>query len=216
MNTETLNREYLKALGACKEGIDAVINNNLEDFPINRLQDIQGDYCDFKNWMLDILISKREYDTNGNLIKVTYPSGKSSNYEYDTKGNLIKMTSCWGFGTNFEYNSEGNKTKQIEPNGDVITYEYDSRGNNIKTNLPSGDVTNYEYDTKGNLTKVSYHDKTSTKLEYDSRGNLIKKTYSHGKIYTWQFMEDDNFLIIIRNSKVICKIPLDYRKEAKK
>ena len=48
MNTKTLNVKYLKSLNACKSGIEFVVNNGLEDFPIDNVKDnVEGDFDGF-------------------------------------------------------------------------------------------------------------------------------------------------------------------------
>ena len=94
-----------------------------------------------------------EYDSFGNKIKETLPSGDVYLYEYDSFGNKIKLTTPNGIVYLYEYDSFGNEIKETLPSGNVWQYEYDSFGKKIKLTTPSGNVCLYEYDSFGNKIK---------------------------------------------------------------
>ena len=62
-----------------------------------------------------------EYDSFGNKIKETLPTGDVYHYEYDSFGNMIKQTLPSGFAVQYEYDSFGNKIKETLPTGDSWT-----------------------------------------------------------------------------------------------
>ncbi len=229
MNTETLNSNYLKSLGICKEGIDFVIRNDLEDFPINRLKDIEGDYGFFKLRLSMTLKNKIEYDSEDRVIKRIDRAGGVTNYQYDSKGNLIKRIDGDGHVIQYEYDEQGNLLKEISEDG-IIQYEYDEQGNRTKFISEDG-IIQYEYDKQGNLLKeisedgiiqYKYSDRgyviekrldssETLTFKYDNKGNQIEAENFPEFIITREFLESDDFLTIKQNDQVICMIPLDYR-----
>jgi hypothetical protein len=119
MNNQKLTIKFLEDLGACKEGVDLVKNNNLEGFPLEKLSDIKGDFKNFKYWLEDKPKSvKLEYDLKGN---------KTSEKELDSSGN-VRLS------YEYTYDSKGNQTskKALDNSGNVEwseEYTYDLKGN---------------------------------------------------------------------------------------
>ena len=84
------------------------------------------------------------YDSHGNKISETYPSGRKYTFEYDSSGNKISETSPDGYKYTFEYDSLGNTISMTYPDGRKYTYEYDSSGNRISKTNSNG--YKYTYD----------------------------------------------------------------------
>ncbi len=84
------------------------------------------------------------YDSLGNIISVTYPSGNKYTFEYDDRSNMISMTTLNGSKYTYKYDSSGNKISVTYPDGRKYTYKYDSSGNRISMTCPDGD--RYTYD----------------------------------------------------------------------
>lgn len=104
MNTKTLNIEFLKSLNACESGIDFVKRANLEGFPLDLLDQVEGDHNDFVSWLREQLKSVREYNSQGLMTKHVTPNGNVHLYEY---------------------NEQGLMTKKVSPLGAVYTWEYE-------------------------------------------------------------------------------------------
>ena len=93
------------------------------------------------------------------LIKLTYPDGKTVTYDYDKNGNMISVTDYNNRVTRYEYNSNGQMTRQIRPDESVETYEYDEAGQITKQldKAKAGTIINsyeYTYNLAGNITSV--------------------------------------------------------------
>ncbi|HOV14211.1 MAG TPA: hypothetical protein PK771_08005, partial [Spirochaetota bacterium] len=134
------------------------------------------------------LITSVEYDLNGNLTKVTYPSGVVKIYMYDSRNRVTQ---------------EIINPTLAEDKRNVVFYEYDNMGRVVakydkraakkdqdKKYIYS-DTTGYtynsdvindsygiknEYDTLGRLLKVIYPDGKVEIAEYDNNGNVTKVT----------------------------------------
>ena len=188
MKTDILTLKLLNALSACKEGIALVKNNNLEGFPLDRINEVKGDFKGFVEWLKKNLKTQLEYDDNGNMIKKVDPYGDVFQYEYDDNGNMIKKVLPDGNVYLFAYDDNGNMIKEVFPDGDVFQYEYDSNGNMIKRVLPDGAVYQYEYDDKG---------------------NKIKEVSTYGDVYQFEYHHYDNGQLksVSEEGEVVLEIP---------
>ena len=125
-----------------------------------------------------------EYDSSGNKISQTYPSGGKSTYEYDDLGNMISETYPSGNKITYEYDSSGNMISRKSSSGYKCTYEYDSSGNMI-SNTYFGNKLTYEYDDLGNMISETSPSGGKYTYEYDSSGNKISQTYPDGDKTTY-------------------------------
>jgi YD repeat-containing protein len=95
-----LTRELLKKIGACEEGIKFCERNKLYGFDLNRLDEIEGDYCDFIDWLMVprrfINVLSGLEPNNMNIIEVKDCNGDIIKYEYDANGNIIEDEDCNG------------------------------------------------------------------------------------------------------------------------
>jgi RHS repeat-associated protein len=158
-----------------------------------------------------------EYDSRGNLIKVTSPHPDpniltgfvETNYAYDVKDNLIskkdslnntwiytyddrnhltKIKSPLGNETTMTYDSKGQLTQITDANGKIITFTYDSFGN-VKTMTDAlGNTTMMSYDsTSINRTSITDARGNTTQLVYDKNDRLTKVTYPDGTSKTFTY-----------------------------
>ncbi len=80
------------------------------------------------------------YDARGRLTQVSEGEGvdlRTASLEYDTRGNISKVTDALGRQVSFEYDLVGRVTKQTLTDGRVISYSYDANGN-VTTITPPG------------------------------------------------------------------------------
>jgi RHS repeat-associated protein len=109
-----------------------------------------------------------ERDSHGNQIKVSRPAPEEktqeTHYEYDSHGELTKMTDPLGREWKYEYDSYGDKTAEIDPEGDKRSWEYNADSQEIAMTSPRGNAagaiaseytTTTERDAQGRPTVVS-------------------------------------------------------------
>ena len=137
-----------------------------------------------------------EYDLNGNRVRQSDITGKTTEYRYDT---LDRLTEIYDNGTRlaaYEYNSD-NTLKRMETGKDLVTeygydkdrnlsglrttfcdelltdnsYTYDGNGNQVTKQTISG-LTSYRYDALDRLVSVEYPDRLES-FCYDSADNRI-------------------------------------------
>jgi RHS repeat-associated protein len=138
--------------------------------PGNRLKEII--YSDGKTPTV-----KYEYDANGNRIKMTDGTGKTS-YTYDQLDRLTASTDGHGDSTGYEYDLANNQTKLTYPNKTLVTRAYDSAGRLQSVTDASKNTTTFAYDPNSNLTTTAFpkganeQDKTT----YNAMNQVIKIT----------------------------------------
>ena len=176
----TINVEYLNSLGACSKAIQFVKQNNLEHFPVSRINEIEGDHLGWIMWIKDVLNSVREYDSNGNVIHNKDSDGSEYWREYDSNGNMIHYKDSYGYEYWMEYDSNGNEIHYKNSDGYEEWKEYDSNGNEIHYKKSNGYEYWMEYDSNGN--EIHFKDSNGYEYwkEYDSNGNMIHYKNSDG------------------------------------
>ena len=177
MNTKTLNIEFLKSLNACEEGIDFVKRANLEGFPLDLLDQVEGDHKGFVGWLREQLRSDVYYNNQGLMVRIVDYYSNVREYEYNAEGLITKEVTPWCV-YKYEYNAEGLMTKRIYPTGNVCEYEYNEQGLRIRRIHRFGDVTQYEYNAEGLMTKRIYPtgNVNTWGYEFDNQGRLSSIT----------------------------------------
>ena len=110
------------------------------------------------------------YDAYGKVIKIEEHNGTqayTTTYEYDTQGNLTRVTDNQGNITQIWYDSLGRKIKMDDPDMGVWTYEYDGVGNLKKQTDAKGQVLEFTYDSLNRLTGKQANGQTLVIYQYD-------------------------------------------------
>lgn len=136
-------------------------------------------------------------DAYGRIILVdehNEGSTYSTNYDYDTQGNLTKITDAGNNVTEITHDSLGRKIKMNDPDMGEWSYGYDELGNLIKQTDAKGQVLEFEYDDLRRLTKkkvTSPESQTLAAYSYDDtskdycQGRLSKITDQSGESEFW-------------------------------
>ena len=115
-----LTKELLKKNGACKDAIAWCERNKLFGFPLDRLDEITGDFDCYVSWL-----KARTFNEQGLVIREILPSGHEWKYEYDSNGNMIREILSDGGEWKYEYDSRGNRIRGIHSSGQEWKYEYE-------------------------------------------------------------------------------------------
>lgn len=157
-----------------------------------------------------------EYDTKGNLIKVTNPIGDNVRYYYDPTAKIIGYTDEGGnnmsivYNSNsavlkvascatthvFSYVSQQSKTyvtEQVESQKVITTYTFDAQGRIAsKKGNCCGFNVDYTYDNQNNVKARRDGNNKQTSYEYDSSGNVTKETDAAGNFTTYAYEATHN------------------------
>ncbi|QUY46218.1 putative Ig domain-containing protein [Acaryochloris marina] len=141
-----------------------------------------------------------ERNAQGQITRVTDPSGQHITYEYDDLGDLVAVTDREGnttrfgyddnrahyldeiidplgrSGTRSEYNDDGRLSKLIDVNGEALEFIYDPNNSLQEVKDVYGVSTFYEYDQRGNVVSTVDAYGTRVNRDYDEDNNLIRET----------------------------------------
>lgn len=126
------------------------------------------------------------YDSKGNLLTITGPTGAQLNHAYSATGNLLSLTTESGYLlSEFAYDGSGRQTRESDPFGS-INYAYDSNGflNSLTDN--AGVTTTFTHDAVGNVTGYSRNGLTAN-LGYDRMGRQTSFSYSDGLSFNYGY-----------------------------
>jgi RHS repeat-associated protein len=138
----------------------------------------------------------------GQLKSSTDQRSKTTGFEYDSAGNLSKITSPLGLKTTMGYDSSGRLTSRRDPRGNVpvpasgylTEWTYDAVDHVATTTDARGNVSSFDYYDNELLWKTTVTDRGSvprvTTLEYDSDNRLWKTTDPRGGIETRLYWPD--------------------------
>ena len=121
-----------------------------------------------------------EYDLNGNKIKQTDVTGKTTEYIYDELDLLQEIHDGGKCITAFKYNDDGTIKEAVSANGMKNLYGYDTDKNLISLSIDfNGEIlaqNRYVYDSNGNRT-IKQQLRGTTYYTYDSINQLVNVKY---------------------------------------
>ena len=157
MNNKIITSKFLK-----QHRVDSNLIKFFErNFPVSLFPEgldlskieVTGDYNNYFNKIKNILACKYEYNSEGNVIRKSFPSGYIE-----------------------EYNEEGKVIKEIFPDGKVEEYIYSYKYNNTEEYIYSCSYK-YKLKKKKNTTKkCKFSGISKNRYEYDHKGNITKIT----------------------------------------
>jgi RHS repeat-associated protein len=149
------------------------------------------------------LVTKTEYDSKGNIIKVTDAEGNISQTIYDAAGQKIKEIDALGRVTKYVYSEGGQLLETIYPDATPhndsdnprTRKEYDA-ANRVTADIDElGRPTQYQYDALGRLIYTIYPDLTPNdntdnprkETRYDKAGRVIAEVDERGNITRYTY-----------------------------
>ena len=153
-----------------------------------------------------------EYDTYGNISKVTLDSGDETIYTNNALGWVLSERINNGYITTYEYNDFGSLKKTIKDSNIISEIVYNYQNKPIKVIDGNESFETIQYDKAGNIVKQIDKNGNITNFNYDVYGNLVKKINPNGSIYLYtydklnrlvktNFMEYDNAPITLLEEK---------------
>ena len=119
-----------------------------------------------------------QYDSVGDVTRVTDALGYSTDYEYDGNG-YLKRT-IWGIGGNISFSSidrDGNSrvTTTTDANGHATDYSYDAFDRPTGITFADGTTSSCTYDVHGNVMSSTDQNGTTITNTYDLRNGLVHR-----------------------------------------
>lgn len=145
-----------------------------------------------------------QYDSNGRLVLIDYPTGVDTQFVYDAAGRRIKMVDKTGQ-YDYAYNDRGDLISVTYPavgtgQRRVVSYQYDAMGRKIKRSFTGYGDTTYLYDDAGRLVSLTTPDGKTFGFIYNSAGALVQENYPNGTFTVYSY-NPKGFLVSLQNKK---------------
>ncbi|MFE5519884.1 DUF6531 domain-containing protein [Streptomyces virginiae] len=136
------------------------------------------------------------YDSSGNRVSTTLPSGAVETRTFDSAGRTRTVTDPLGnrpgvdpakFTTEFEYDAAGRIAKTRTADGKVVQRTYDETGNVTSITNPLGQVTTYAYDAADRVSSITAPGTKQTSFSYNAMGQLASRTDPAGAKTTYTY-----------------------------
>jgi len=133
----------------------------------------------------------KEYDTAGNLIKLTDPSKRTTTNKYDPANRLDEISYSSGKPATikYEYNKDGYRTKMTDGTG-TTTYTLDQLDRMTGSENGHKEVIKYEYNLGNQQTKITYPNTKAVERAFDKDGWLEKITDWNKNETTFKYSAD--------------------------
>ncbi|GAQ55183.1 tRNA3(Ser-specific nuclease WapA precursor [Streptomyces acidiscabies] len=140
---------------------------------------------------------KYGYNSAGERVTVTDPSGAATATAYDADRRPVTITDPLGRATAYTYDDTNNITKITRPEGDNTGFTYDDTNNNTKITGGRSYSTVYGYDADHDLVSVTSPLGGKTTYTVDDDGRRLTATDPRGNVsgatpadYTWTYAYD--------------------------
>lgn len=113
-----------------------------------------------------------EYNEQNKIVKQKDRNGNITYIQYDSHGNMTKVTDGMKYSSYLYYDKENRLIKTVLQNGAVIENEYTQDGKLKKIRKPLGNENRIIYNAQGLPIKMEYGEGIETEAEYDAKGNI--------------------------------------------
>ncbi len=151
-----------------------------------------------------------DYDSVGNVVRVTLPDGSFITQEYDAANRLIAIADNLGNRVAYTLDALGNRIKEetFDPGGNLADPADDvlTRGRERVYNLLNrliteiggeGQSTDFTYDLEGNLLSVTDPNIRKTKFTYDPLNRLVKSIAPDDGETDFRYDQRDNLVSVV-------------------
>lgn len=123
-----------------------------------------------------------EYDTNGNITKVTDGNLNEMVQSYDALNRLVTDDALLNHSVDYFYDDQDNLTQVTDPKGLATLYSYDGFGNLKQLDSPDTGVTDYTYDEANNRLSQTDGEGIVTTYTYDALNRLLTISYPNSAL----------------------------------
>lgn len=123
--------------------------------PAGRLSAVEEGFKPGKASGADVnVVTRYEYDQDGNLRRLTDPNGHSTTYAVDASGRPVEETNAIGNTTRWAYTAAGRPSTVTSGTGAETNFSYDKRGDLVRRSM-AGQPATYEYDAEQRLIAMT-------------------------------------------------------------
>lgn len=147
-----------------------------------------------------VYVTKYEYDSNDNLVRIIDNEGNQFRFEYDALSRKIGMDDP-DMGTwTYSYDLNGNLITQTDAKGQAIMLEYDALGRVVSKESADVNLTfEYDKDYAGTLSSITMNS-DSISYSYDDRLRVIEATQTiNGLVFSNNFAYDSQDRLVEDN-----------------
>ncbi|NIA00209.1 RHS repeat-associated core domain-containing protein [Massilia sp. CCM 8734] len=153
-------------------------------------------------------VSTRRLDSNGNVLSITDPGGRSVSYRYDQRGRVTRIesdgkgtgivydnrfdkpaliTDALGATTALRYDAFSNLASVTDALGQRTSYQYDANGLPVKVTDAAGGVKRLDYNRAAQLISYTDCSNNTTHFSYDDKGRLLRATDANGNSTVYSY-----------------------------
>jgi RHS repeat-associated protein len=130
-----------------------------------------------------------EHDPFGNTVKITLPSGNTSEFEYDLFGRMTALKTGAGTARKW-YDANGYLVAEQDLLGNRTEYVRDPFGLLLAFTNPLGRRIEYSYDSERRLSGAKANNGVECKYARDARGRFTRMKLRDGREETFHYNED--------------------------
>ncbi|MFC1999520.1 RHS repeat-associated core domain-containing protein, partial [Chloroflexota bacterium] len=130
----------------------------------------------------------QNYNSDGQISAKFYDSVQVGAYEYDTTGNLTKVTDVTGK-TTYQYDNADQLRSIRYPDGLEVTFSYNEVRNISAITYPGDLVVQYAYDNRNRVVSIVWSE-NSVASRYDATGALVGVSRSNGTKTSYAYNAD--------------------------
>ena len=129
----------------------------------------------------------RERGADGQITRISDPSGASVTFDYDADGHLTQVTAPNGGVSTYAYDDAHRLIAITDAVGAIRRYTYDAAGRLATVQAPDGAVTTFEYDAVDRVETQTIDGQIQHVRRFDARGRLIEQTDALGQSQQWTY-----------------------------
>lgn len=133
------------------------------------------------------------YNSLGQLTKITDPEGHVTSYEYDGLGRVTKFKLPGNITAEYTRNNLGRISEIVDPRGSLWQYGYNTVGKVTSLTDPLTRTTSYAYDSRQRISDITFPSGLgSVTFTHDGLGQVTRKLFSDGTDLNYTFDANGN------------------------
>ncbi|KPF61519.1 hypothetical protein D621_00710 [beta proteobacterium AAP51] len=128
-------------------------------------------------------VTQYSHDANGNVTSETLPDGTVNSFAFDALNRIVEEARNGALLRRIDYDSEGRPIKVTEGEGGETRFSHSCIGRLTAVEDAAGNTTAYSYDSANRLAGVQYANGLTRSYAYTPRGYLAQRTDTDGAVH---------------------------------